>query len=242
MSRHARVVLPGEPHHITHRGNNRQQVFLDDQDRWSYLRCLRRRCRLHQVDILAWCLMSNHVHLVLTPTSEKGLGKAVGETHWIHAQAFNKRHARVGHLWHARYFSTPMDELHMLRCMLYVERNPVRAGLVEVPEDHPWSSARAHVDGVDRMGLVDAAAWGRRFPPEAWSAMLRERQADSTVEEIQSGSKSGLPLMTERALTIWEQRLGRVLRPRTRGRPRSAGRGKSATSDEEGPAATDSSR
>lgn len=220
MSRHARIVIPGAAHHVTQRGNNRQRVFRDDQDRELYVRLLRHRSRRHGVEILAWCLMTNHVHLVLIPQDTDGLGKVVGEAHWIHAQAFNKKYGRVGHLWHGRYFSTPMDELHTLRCMLYVERNPVRAGLVQRAEDHPWSSARAHVEGRDAMGVVDAVAWRRRFPPEVWRAMLAERQDEVVQERIQSGSRSGIPLMDEGRLAVLERRIGRSLKQRPQGRPR----------------------
>lgn len=223
MPRHARIVIPGAAHHITQRGNNRQTVFRDDQDRELYVRLLRHRSRRHGVEILAWCLMTNHVHLVLVPQDARGLSKVVGETHWIHAQAFNKRHARVGHLWHGRYFSTPMDELHTLRCMLYVERNPVRAGLVQRSEDHLWSSARAHVKGDDARRMVDAVAWRRRFPPEVWRAMLREGEDEVVQERIESGLRSGIPLMDEGRIAVLETRIGRCLKRRPRGRPRKDG-------------------
>ncbi len=224
MSRQARIVIPGAAHHVTQRGNNRQTVFRDDQDRELYVRLLRHRSLRYGVEVLAWCLMTNHVHLVLVPQDTHGLAKVVGETHWIHAQAFNKKHARVGHLWHGRYFSTPMDELHTLRCMLYVERNPVRAGLVQRCEDHPWSSAPAHVEGNDVLGLVDTVAWRRRFPPQVWRAMLREGEDESVQERIRSGSRTGIPLMDEGRIAALETRIGRSLKTRARGRPREGDR------------------
>lgn len=221
MPRQARIVLPGLPHHVTHRGNNRQAVFLDEHDRWFYLRQLRRLSRRHGVEVLAWCLMTNHVHLVLVPSHAEGLARVVGQSHWLHAQAFNKRHERTGHLWHGRYFSTPMDEFHTIRCMLYVERNPVRAGIVDRSEDHPWSSARARVEGRDAFGLIDPLAWSQRYESDAWSAMLREGEPASIIERIEVCSKAGVPLMSDENLAELEQELGRSLKPRTRGRPRS---------------------
>ncbi len=221
MPRHARIVIPGVPHHVTQRGNNRQVVFRDDQDREFYLRYLAKKCRQHRVELSAWCLMTNHVHLVLTPSDELGLGRLIGETHRVHAQVFNLRHERIGHLWHGRFFSTPMDEVHTVRAMLYVERNPVRAGLVKHPEDHPWSSAAAHLAGVDERGLINARDWSMRYPPKIWRTMLREQEPEPVLTQIRCTLASNVPLVTPERLADLERSFGRLLRPRRRGRPES---------------------
>lgn len=145
MARMARVVVPGIPHHVVQRGNRRQPVFFKDQDYRFYLHLLKKETQNANVEILAYCLMPNHVHMVLVPSAQDGLRIALAETHRQYTREINQREGWTGYLWQGRFQSYPMDEYHMLRAVRYIELNPVRAGLVATPESYPWSSARIHI-------------------------------------------------------------------------------------------------
>ena len=158
MARMARVVAAGVPHHITQRGNNRQDIFLLDDDRRFYLDTLRERSQRYGVTLLGYCLMTNHVHLVAIPERPDSLARALGQSHSRYAQRFNRRYGRSGHLWQNRFYSCPLGRTHLVRALLYGDLNPVRAGLVGRAEEYPWSSARAHLDGVGVRGGFEGQA------------------------------------------------------------------------------------
>lgn len=143
----SRIVVPGHPHHVTQRGNRREPIFFEAGDEKRYLHLLATEARRRGVSIWAYCLMPNHVHLVLTPTDEAGLARTLGETHRRYTAMINARHGWIGHLFQARFTSTVMDEGHLLTASRYVGLNPVRARLVARAEDWPWSSVRAHLAG-----------------------------------------------------------------------------------------------
>src|ERR1051325_9749942 len=149
MARLARVVATGLPHHVTHRGNRRQRVFFDDDDYEVYRALLAEGCRAAGVAVWAYCLMPNHVHLILVPSDQDGLRAALGETHRRYTRHVNLREGWRGYLWQGRFASFPMDEAHLLAGARYVELNPVRARLVRRARDWRWSSARAHLTGRD---------------------------------------------------------------------------------------------
>jgi putative transposase len=160
MTRLARAVAVGFPYHVTHRGNRRQDIFFSDDERRTYLDWLREYSRASGLEIWAWCLMSNHVHLLVVPAREDALARAIGLTHRRHALALNAAHRWTGHLWEHRFFSTALDESHLWAAVRYIEQNPVRAGLVGRAEKWCWSSARCHA-----LGESDALlAAGRPFP------------------------------------------------------------------------------
>ncbi|MFC1588384.1 transposase, partial [Planctomycetota bacterium] len=144
MPRVARIVIPGIPHHVTQRGNNKQDVFLVKADRSVYLQILSEQGEHFGLLIDGYCLMTNHIHLIVTPQREESLAKAIGRTHWRYTQYINRLHNRSGHLWQNRFYSCPLDERHFLQAMLYVERNPVRAGMHRLAWKYPFSSAAAH--------------------------------------------------------------------------------------------------
>ena len=141
MARIARVVVPDHPHHITQRGSRRQQTFFARQDYQLYIDILSHYAIQSGVKIWAYCLMPNHVHLVLVPGKEDGLWAVVGEVHRSYTRYINFRENWRGHLWQERFYSFPMDEPHALATVRYVERNPVAAGLCRRAQDWPWSSA-----------------------------------------------------------------------------------------------------
>ncbi len=143
MARSARVVIPGLPHHITQRGNRRQQTFFNEGDYAAYLELMTEWCRDQEVEIWSYCLMPNHTHSIAIPSSEDGLRWAIGETHRRYTRRISFREKWRGYLWQARFASFVMDEPYLLAAARYVELNPVRARLVSKAEDWPWSSAGA---------------------------------------------------------------------------------------------------
>src|SRR4030095_12724154 len=144
MPRIARIVVPGLAHHITQRGNNRQDLFFTNDDRRLYLTLLKEQSQRFGLSVIAYCLMANHVHLVAVPHTPESLARAIGRTHWKYSQAVNRLHRRSGHLWQNRFFSCVLQYDHLLHGVCYTERNPVRARLVRLPWRYQWSSAAAH--------------------------------------------------------------------------------------------------
>lgn len=156
MARSSRIVVPNLPHHVTQRGNRREPIFFEPGDEARYLQLLAHETRRNGVAVWAYCLMPNHVHLILTPADEPGMAKSIGQTHRRYTAMINARHGWSGHLFQARFASVVMDESHLLTAFRYVALNPVRARLVARAEDWPWSSVRAHLAGRS-VGLVDVA-------------------------------------------------------------------------------------
>ena len=135
MARLARIVVPGTPHHVTQRGNGRQQTFFRDGDYLRYRELLGRACRAAEVEVWAWCLMPNHVHLILAPGDADGLRRALSRVHRKYAGEIHARQKRTGHFWQGRFGAVAMDEAHVAAAVRYVLLNPVRARLVARPGD-----------------------------------------------------------------------------------------------------------
>ncbi len=220
MARLARVVAPGRPHHVTQRGNRRQPTFFNDGDYREYLALLGHWCGEHGVRVWAYCLMPNHVHLILVPPSEEALCRAVGEAHRRYTRHVNFREGWRGHLWQGRFASFVMDEPYLLAATRYVERNPVKAKLARKAEDWPWSSAAAHAAGrADELVETDwltelTAGWVC-----SWSQYLRGPDEPALAKAMQRCENTGRPLGEERFLGKLEKELGRRLIPRKAGRP-----------------------
>lgn len=169
MARLARIVVPGIAHHVTQRGNRRQEVFFSDEDYAAYRELLATACTAHDVRCLAWCLMPNHLHLILRPCGEDGLRAALSDAHRRYSRRINFAQGWTGYLWQGRFASYPMDDAHLLMAIRYVELNPVKAQLVGRAEEWRWSSAKAHVTGA-ADGLTDLA--GMAGVHRNWRAML----------------------------------------------------------------------
>jgi putative transposase len=210
----ARVVAPGVPHHVTQRGNRRQQVFFGDEDYAFYSLLLAEGCSRANVAVWAYCLMPNHVHMILVPQDEDGLRAALGETHRRYSSYINRRQDCTGYLWQGRFSSAPMDEPHLLSGARYVELNPVRAGLVRRARDWKWSSARAHLSGADD-DIVTVAPLLALAPD--WPALLRQGLKDSEREELRAAERTGRPLGSAEFTAGLERRLGRALARRKPG-------------------------
>jgi len=221
MPRVARIVIPGCAHHMTQRGNNRQDVFFVDDDRRLYLRILAEECQAHGLDVLAYCLMANHVHLIATPAGEQSLAKGFGRTNFRYAQAVNRLHGRSGHLWQNRFYSCSLDGDHFWRAMRYVERNPVRAKIVRAAWGYPWSSAAAHCGKEpDETGLLNMGKWAEMSRWWNWPACLQSPQDEKELAGIRLSTHRGRPLGGDSFMGKMEALLGRRLRPLPVGRPR----------------------
>lgn len=225
MPRTARIVVPGVAHHVTQRGNNRQDVFFTDDDRRFYLKTLREQTSRFGMTVTGYCLMTNHLHLIVTPEEEDSLARTIGTTHLIYSQYVNRLHGRSGHLWQNRFYSCPLDAEHEMAAVRYAERNPVRARMVRVPWRYRWSSAAAHIGERDQTGLLDLATWRRRYGPEAWKSVLRDPLDEKMVERLRGGISRGRPLGSDRFIAKLETMLNRRLRALPRGRPRKEKRG-----------------
>ena len=217
MSRIARIVVPGFPHHVTQRGNGGADIFETDQDREAYLRFLRAYCAKRGLSIWAYCLMTNHIHLVVVPEKESSLGDGLRDTHTVYAMYFNSRTEKSGHVWQGRFFSCPLDESHLWAAVRYVERNPVRAAMVKRAEAYRWSSAAAH------CGLCEETVLATAFPSvgaiDDWAQWLREPLDDEneTCASIRRQTLTGRPCGSSEFLDQVEELLGRTLRLRPRG-------------------------
>ena len=223
MPRTARVVVPGMSYHVTQRGNNRQDVFFVDDDRRVYLELLKEQSSKYGLEVQGWCLMSNHIHIIAQPRDEDSLAKAVGRTHWLYTQYVNRLHGRSGHLWQNRFYSCMLSPIHLLRAMRYIESNPVRAKICRSAWSYPWSSALAHVEGHDPMGLLNMDGWRKIIQGTDWRQVLRQQQDAEEVAAIRSCTNRGRPLGTDGFLSKIEKTIGRRLRPLPVGRPRKEG-------------------
>lgn len=213
MARIARVIAPGIPHHITQRGNRRQQTFFCDDDYTAYIDLMAEWCGKYHVDIWAWCLMPNHVHLITVPESEEGLARAIGEAHRRYTRRINFREKWRGHLWQERFSSFPMDENYLLAAARYVEMNPVAAGIVEFPDEYQWSSARAHLQAQDdKLVKVEPllSIVGN------WGNFLR-LSSEEEMTTFRKHERSGRPLGEEVFVDHIEVLLARTLRPQKPG-------------------------
>jgi len=220
MPRVARVTIPGAPHHVTQRGNNRQVVFRTDDDRRAYLALLREQAEAYGLEVLGYCLMANHAHLVVVPRGPDSLAKAIGRTHWLYAQYVNRRRRRSGHLWQGRFFSCALDEARGWEVLRYVERNPVRARIVRCAWRYPWSSAAAHCGAAASGGLLAGDRWRRAWDAGRWKEWLRQPEGEEHVRALRVSTSTGRPLGSDSFLSKLERTLGRRLRPRPVGRPK----------------------
>jgi len=219
MARMPRIVVPGYPHHVTQRGNRRQRTFFHKDDYRYYVELLSQFSQQAGTEIWAWCLMPNHVHLVMVPNHEDGLRAALGETHRRYTRHINFRQSWRGHLWQERFHSLLMDEDHLLATVRYVEKNPVAAGLCETPEQWRWSSARAHLRGQDD-GLVRVKPMLDRI--DNWSTYLASNNDTSAIDAIRRHTRTGRPLGAAHFIKKLEQLTGKPIAPKRPGpRPSS---------------------
>jgi putative transposase len=203
---------------VTQRGNRRAQTFFCRGDYYFYLNLLLDYTRRRSVSVLAYCLMPNHVHLVLVPTAGDGLHRVMLPVSMRYAQRFNRERDVLGVLWQGRYFSSVLDGHYFRNAVRYVERNPVRAGLAQRAEEYPWSSAAAHC-GLAHDGLLAMTPWGEQVLAEVkdWSAWLQSEDTPEALAVLRENTAKGLPCGSSDFVARLEETSGRVLRARPRG-------------------------
>jgi putative transposase len=216
MARLPRVVIPGIPHHVTQRGNGRQRTFFEDRDYALYRDLLADAAERARAEVWAYCLMPNHVHVVLVPQDEHGLARTFGELHRRYTGYINARKRTTGHLWQGRFGSVAMDEAHFVAALRYVSLNPVRARLVERAEDWRWSSARAHLEGRDDCVVSVGPALERVGDFAAF--LSQDFDEALTYAALRRAESVGRPVGSPEWLTEMEKRTGRRLAAAKRGR------------------------
>jgi putative transposase len=224
MPRERRVVATCLPHHITQRGNARQDVFRTDSQRRAYLDLLAEHAAANRLRILSYCLMTNHVHIVALPETGGSMANSFRHAHGRFSQYWNTEQRRTGHLWQNRYYSCPVEESMAGRVISYVESNPVRAGIVERAEDFEWSSARAHVGGAAYPAILDQQWWEARWSVVEWQTFMIESIASAEdLRALREATYTGRPYGSKEFVVGLEKQLGRRLEPRPGGRPKQDG-------------------
>ena len=215
MARLSRLVLPGYPYHVTQRGNRRQQTFFEDGDYELYRDLLADAAERAGAEVWAYCLMPNHVHVIVVPSDEDGLRRTFADAHRRYTGFINARHRWTGHLWQGRFGAVVMDEAHLAHAMRYVALNPVRARLVARAEDWGWSSVRAHLTGEDDA-LVRVAPSLDRYGD--FAAFLGSPADYTDVWRLLRQSETtGRPLGNADWIAVLETKTGRTLAPQKRG-------------------------
>ena len=229
MPRLPRFVITGQPQHLIQRGNNRQDIFNEHGDYHFYLEKLKEAADKHQCDIHAYVLMTNHVHLLVTPHRDDSIGKMMQMLGRYYVQYFNARNKRTGTLWEGRYKATLIDtQQYLLTCMRYIELNPVRAGnMADHPSHYPWSSYRYHALG-QRNELITAhreyvrlGATGAQRQA-AYRQLFRTHIPEKTLEAIREATNKAWALGSERFLQRMTRQLDRAVRSSDHGGDRKS--------------------
>jgi len=228
MARLPRLPLAGHTYHLIQRGNNRQAIVHDDEDRRQYLAALHECAATQKVAIHAYALMDNHVHLLLTPSTAEGMSRMMQSLGRRYVAWFNQKHGRIGTLWEGRYRAAVLEPaMYLLPAMRSIELNPVRAGLVLNPEDYPWSSCQHHL-GMRRDPLVTdhAQFWALGNTPferdMLYRALLQEGDSEAERQRLVDSALKGWPLGSAQFLQKLSEQTQRPVTPRPRGRPAKA--------------------
>jgi putative transposase len=230
VPRRSRVVEAGIPLHITARGNYQQTIFHTAGDRAEYLKLLARHAVTERLELLGWCLMTNHVHLLAIPERREALARAMKRTQADYSQRLNYREGRrSGHLWQARFYSCPIGGDALWTVLRYIEQNPVRANLVERAEQWNWSSAAVHCGLQPAPQWLSMACWGRFWTPARWQSVLARGPDERMAAAVRVATRHGLPLGTPEFVAECESRMGRELTARPIGRPRALAAGNSGS-------------
>jgi len=219
MPRIARIVGIGYPHHIIQRGNNRQDIFFDQEDRRLYLKWLEKYSLECSCTVHAYCLMKNHVHLLVVPKNNSSLAKTMQKLSLRFTQHINKKYKRTGRLWECRFYSALVDkEPYLWSVGRYIERNPVRAKIISKPDEYQWSSAKANTSGK-RMGFIKPI-WEDDTEREGYIAFLNNPDKEEEIEVIKKSTISGKPIGSKEFLNQMLETLGVTINTRSKGRPR----------------------
>jgi len=199
MPRPKRLNIAGVPQHLVQRGNNRQACFQDEADYRLFLVLLKIACKRHSCDVHAYVLMTNHVHILLTPHKPEGASLVFRDLGRDYVRQFNRRHGRTGTLWEGRFKSSLVDtDKYLLACYRYIELNPIRARMVEEPADYPWSSYHANALGESSDLIVPHDLWlslgnDDCMRRKAYLSLFDSILSSEQIKSIQDGLSKGLP-------------------------------------------------
>jgi len=222
MPRQPRSVFANIPHHITQRGNRQGDVFFSDVNKDYYLKLLKQYAQDHHVDVLAYCLMTNHVHLILKPATEDGLQKVLKPLHMRYTQYINKLHNWNGVLWQGRFFSSALDEQYTYHAFRYVENNPVQAKMVSTAVDYKYSSARYHC-GLSKDDFITEYDIGVK--KQVYQEFLEQGIDRQSVDILRRNLHQGLPCGSDDFVIKLSKKMGRDLSFKGRGRPKMINKG-----------------
>ena len=228
MARLPRFVIPNQPQHVIHRGNNRAETFCTDADYSFYLEKLKSACDKYGCSVHAYVLMTNHVHLLITPHHEQSLGKAMQMLGRYYVQYYNYCYQRTGTLWEGRYKATLIDsEAYLLTCMRYIELNPVRAGMVNAPTDYPWSSYHYNALGQSNDLVVPQPEFLRlgvsvEARQTAYRDLFKYQLSENCITEIREATNKAWVLGNDRFKQRIQEQLGRRVEPKARGGDRKS--------------------
>ncbi len=220
MARLPRFAPAGLPLHVTQRGNFRQDVFLTEYDRRFYLALLDRHSAERRVKIIAYCLMTNHIHLIVEPSTDDGLSIMMQGLQCEFARTINSRCERTGHLWKTRFDACVMDEFHLGIALAYVEMNPVRAKITTAAASYEWSSAKAHTGQAPAHALLHMPSFTNRFAKKDWTAILANKEEDrEELASIRKATRDNVPFAAPDFIHNLESAHGCRLERKPPGRP-----------------------
>ncbi|MDD2893356.1 MAG: transposase [Halothiobacillaceae bacterium] len=227
MPRRARITVAGVPHHVVQRGHNRQATFFADEDYFAYRHSLKEGAQRYRCSIHAYALMTNHVHLLVTPTNEDGLSSLMRYLGSRYVQYVNFVYRRSGTLWEGRFKSSLVDqEQYLLTCYRYIELNPVRANMVAQPQDYRWSSYASHALGmqddlIDDHPLYLALGNTEDTRNAAYRELFRYQLDDAVLTDIRDSLNKGLAVGADRFKDQIEETVARSVRPGQAGRKKA---------------------
>jgi putative transposase len=195
-------------------------VFFRPEDRAVYLGFVTKAAQLHGLELHGWCLMSNHVHWIVVPKDKNAMADTFRQAHSQYSTYINQAEKRKsGHLWQGRYYSCPLDDAHFGAALLYVERNPARAGLVRVACDYLWSSAAARLGLTPAPGFLRLDPWAQHYTAGEWGSLLAGNADPEVEQKVRVSTRQGKPCGSEDFIAEVEGRVGRDLKVREVGRP-----------------------
>jgi len=222
MPRIARIVIPNYPYHITQRGNNKRNIFSEVRDKEKYLSYIDGYSDKYNLSILSYCLMDNHVHFVAVPGNEDSLSNTYGQAHHRYSYYYNKKMNASGHLWQGRFYSCLLDRQHLISAIRYVERNPVRAGLVRKAWEWKWSSAPARTGRSGAHIKLGDIGVLMQIDQSEWERYLDTEEGEGELNAIRKNTMQGRPYGGKEFMDTIREIAGISLRAFARGRPKKA--------------------
>jgi len=223
MPRAARIIAIKEVHHVYQHSVGKRVLFSTDKDYQRYLEALKAACDKFRVEVLAYSLLKDRVHLMLRPNTRRGLAQAIGRTHLVYSRYINSRRPGATSIWSNRFQSCAIDNRRLLTIAQYVECQPVYDKLVRLAAKYPWSSASAHSSGKDKYEILKLSPWPGKRSQKTWKKMLNKALDDDTKKQIQIATQTGRPWGSDGFIAKLEKKFRRRLKALPVGRPKLKG-------------------